>query len=130
AEGRVWSGSRAVELRLVDALGGLDAAVAEAGRLAGIKGEVAVKPFRQPRPWFETLLEQRQFVRAKAGGDALGRLVLAQRLKAAGALAASLEAVRGPTVQAACLACAGFRPLAAAEQRRLDRALAALGLSG
>jgi protease-4 len=35
AQGRIWSGSDAVELGLVDALGGLSDAVAEAARRAG-----------------------------------------------------------------------------------------------
>lgn len=127
AEGRVWSGSRARELRLVDGLGGLDAAIAEAGKLGGITGEPQVRPFRQPRPWFESLLAQGQFVRARPATDALGRLVLAKRLRAAGAIAAALEAARGPTVQAACLVCAGFRPVAGPEWRGVERMLALPG---
>jgi protease-4 len=39
ADGRVFTGRQAKELKLVDALGGLEDAVAEAGRLGGIKGE-------------------------------------------------------------------------------------------
>lgn len=127
AEGRVWSGSRALELGLVDGLGGLDAAVAEAGRLAGIAGVPQVKPFRQPRPWFETLIEQGNLIRARPATDALGRLVLAERLRAAGALAAALAAVRGPTVQAACIVCAGFRPMAASDRRAIGRLAEAAG---
>jgi protease IV len=37
AEGRVWDGAKARELGLIDELGGLDDAVAAAGKLAGIK---------------------------------------------------------------------------------------------
>ncbi len=128
AEGRVWSGSRALELKLVDGLGGLDAAVADAGKLAGISGEVRVKPFRQPRPWFETLIEKGDLVRvgaragARSGPDALGRLVLAERLRLAGVVASALEAVRGPSVQAACIGCAAFRPVGAGVQPALARA--------
>jgi protease-4 len=36
AQGRVWTGEKAVELGLVDAIGGLDAAIAEARRLAAV----------------------------------------------------------------------------------------------
>jgi len=36
AEGRVWTGSKAKELGLVDAIGGLDAALAEARKLANV----------------------------------------------------------------------------------------------
>lgn len=37
AQGRVWTGSKAKELGLVDELGGLDAAIAEAQELAGLE---------------------------------------------------------------------------------------------
>jgi protease-4 len=39
ADGRVFSGHQAKEAKLVDQLGGLEAAVAEAGKLGGITGE-------------------------------------------------------------------------------------------
>jgi protease IV len=39
ADGRVFSGRQAKEVKLVDELGGLEAAVAEAGKLGGISGE-------------------------------------------------------------------------------------------
>jgi len=38
ADGRVFTGRQAKEMKLVDAMGGLEDAVAEAGRLGGIKG--------------------------------------------------------------------------------------------
>ena len=37
AQGRVWTGEKAKELGLVDELGGLDAAIAEAKELAGLE---------------------------------------------------------------------------------------------
>lgn len=40
ADGRVFSGQRAVELKLADRLGGLEEALEWAGRLAGVDGEV------------------------------------------------------------------------------------------
>lgn len=39
ADGRVYTGRQALELKLVDRLGGFQEAVAEAGKLAGIEGE-------------------------------------------------------------------------------------------
>jgi len=39
ADGRIYSGEQAVKNGLADSLGGLDEAVAEAGKLAGIKGK-------------------------------------------------------------------------------------------
>lgn len=42
AQGRVWLGSKAIELGLVDKLGGLEVAIDEAARLAGIEGDYKV----------------------------------------------------------------------------------------
>ena len=42
ADGRVWSGERALELGLVDGLGGLDDAFAAAARRANLSGELAL----------------------------------------------------------------------------------------
>jgi ClpP class serine protease len=38
AQGRVWTGTQALELGLVDELGGMDLALAKAAELAGIEG--------------------------------------------------------------------------------------------
>ena len=48
AQGRVWSGRRAVEMGLVDELGGLDVAIEAAKRRAGI-GDVAATLVEYPR---------------------------------------------------------------------------------
>lgn len=48
ADGRVYSGRRAKELRLVDDLGGLDEAIRLAGELAGISGKPRVVRARRP----------------------------------------------------------------------------------
>jgi len=49
ADGRVYSGRMAKDLRLVDALGGLDEAVRLAGELGGVPGKPRV--VRPRRPW-------------------------------------------------------------------------------
>jgi protease IV len=53
AQGRVWMGEDALRHRLVDEIGGLEAAVAEARRRADIPaGErIRLLEFRRPRPW-------------------------------------------------------------------------------
>jgi protease-4 len=48
ADGRVYSGRRAKELRLIDDLGGLDDAVRTAGQLAGITGKPTLVRPRRP----------------------------------------------------------------------------------
>jgi protease-4 len=55
AQGRVWTGAKALELGLVDAIGGLDAAVAEARKLAKVGDEVALEVY-PPSPTLRDLL--------------------------------------------------------------------------
>ena len=56
AQGRVWTGARAKELGLVDEIGGLDAAIAEARRLGGVNAasELEIYP---PPPTLRDLLQ-------------------------------------------------------------------------
>lgn len=59
AQGRVWTGAQAVNLKLVDKLGGLDDAVAEAAKRAKIKDyEVAAHPAAPS--WMDGLMQQVQ----------------------------------------------------------------------
>jgi protease-4 len=53
AQGRVWMGEDALRHRLVDEIGGLEVAVAEARVRAGIPaGErIRMVEYRRPRPW-------------------------------------------------------------------------------
>ena len=68
AQGRVWTGRQARDIGLVDELGGMDAAVAAAKRLAGIDADQEVKLVAYPRPrtFFEVLSEGLA-IRAGAG---------------------------------------------------------------
>jgi protease-4 len=52
AQGRVWLGDDALEKRLIDAIGGLEEAIAEARRRAKIPGDekLAIAEYRRPRP--------------------------------------------------------------------------------
>lgn len=54
AQGRVWMGEDALQHRLVDEIGGLEAAVAEARRRAGIPAgeKIRLVEYRRPRPPF------------------------------------------------------------------------------
>jgi len=55
ADGRVFTGRKAKELKLVDELGGLHDAVREAGKLAGLKGEPRIEYPSKDRPVFRAL---------------------------------------------------------------------------
>jgi protease-4 len=54
ARGRVWMGEDAVRHRLVDEIGGLEAAIAEARRRAGVPAgeKIRLVEARRPRAWF------------------------------------------------------------------------------
>lgn len=57
AQGRVWSGSQAVSLKLADEVGGLGEAIAHAAKLANIDGAPALYEFPGTRPLAEALAE-------------------------------------------------------------------------
>ena len=56
AQGRVWTGRQALDRGLVDQLGGLDAAVAEAARLAKLGKDYPVRYVEAPQSGFERFL--------------------------------------------------------------------------
>lgn len=58
AQGRVWSGVSALELGLVDELGGLQKAIDEAAALAGVSGNCTVTEFPAKKTWLESLQER------------------------------------------------------------------------
>jgi len=53
-QGRIWSGSRALQLGLVDRIGGLDDAIASAARLAKVTS-YSLKEFPEPRNIFDVI---------------------------------------------------------------------------
>jgi protease IV len=57
AEGRVWSGSEAMRIGLVDSLGGLEAALRSAASLAKLTGEYETREYPRPRSTAEALSE-------------------------------------------------------------------------
>ena len=93
-QGRVWTGRQAHDLGLVDELGGMDAAVAAAKRLAGIEAdrEVTLVQYPRPRTFFETLSEGLEI---RAGASLLEAVLPGSRLAAgAGAATAPLRLFR------------------------------------
>jgi protease-4 len=55
AQGRVWTGKRAIELGLADQLGGLEDAIFAAAKLAGIK-EYRTKSYPEPKSFLEYIM--------------------------------------------------------------------------
>ena len=127
AEGRVWSGTRAKELKLIDRFGDLDAAVAEAGRQAKIEGKPRVKVMRPPQPLLMAMLN-RLFGAAEAPAtqDAMATAIAASRLKAAAQVAEAMDVAQGASVQANCLGCSAWS--VPPPRRARDAGLAAVAM--
>ncbi len=58
ADGRIFTGEQALRLKLVDKLGNLQDAVAEAGKMAGIKEPEVVYPPEKKRVWLDLIMEE------------------------------------------------------------------------
>jgi protease-4 len=109
-QGRVWPGNTALELKLVDRMGGLDAAVAAAAKRAGITGEVRTVDIERQEPPFVQLVnsfmdsgEEEQVAR-----DPFAKLAAASRLQLFAAVGDLQAMASGPTMQAACMECSGM----------------------
>ena len=50
AKGRIWTGEQALELGLVDALGGMETAMLQTREVLGLEGDAAIRLKRFPRP--------------------------------------------------------------------------------
>jgi len=59
AQGRVWTGEKALEIKLVDAMGGLDEALATAANLAGLT-QYRVAEYPKIKDQFERILDELQ----------------------------------------------------------------------
>lgn len=68
AEGRVWSGSMAKEIGLVDEIGGLNAAIIKAVTMADIENDFKIYEYVAPRTPFEEWLNSTSFAFAKSLG--------------------------------------------------------------
>ncbi len=71
AEGRVWSGTDAMRIGLVDSLGGLDAAIKSAASLADLTGDYDIKEYPRRKSTTELLAEM--FERTPEPVATLGR---------------------------------------------------------
>lgn len=111
AQGRVWAGETALGLRLVDKIGGLDAAIAEAARRAKIDPAKARPLFIEKSPTYVSQLLATMFQSGGDGSEAarsrdaytrLARLPEQQMLRAFLDLKSMAE---GPAIQVRCLEC-------------------------
>lgn len=117
AQGRVWAGGTARQLGLVDRTGGMNDALAEAAKRAGLKSDgwhaVYIEP---PVSFTGTLLQGLMPKKAQASApmDIFAHAAWQQQLFAQ-RVAADLNMLTGVKgIQAQCLECGGFAPPAPA----------------
>ncbi len=123
AEGRVWAGGTARQLRLIDRFGSLDDAVAEAARRAKLTGGDARARWFDPAPDPITRLASlfaarnaRTAVRA-ASGDWLTVQATRRRQAALSAVDMAEAMLTGPAIRADCLPCRATQPSVAPPRR-------------
>jgi protease-4 len=124
-QGRVWAGGVARQIGLVDRFGSLDAAIAEAARLAKLDpAKVHALYLDQDQSLGSQIVEL--FARPAedgAGTDAFARVANVSRARLAGAVGDARMIAAGPVVQIRCLDCpAGPATGLAAADRTLFQA--------
>jgi protease IV len=111
AQGRVWAGGTARQIGLVDRQGGMDEALAEAAKRAGLKADGWHAVYIEPQPSFAgTLLGGLMPKKAQAAApvDIFAHAAWQQQMFAA-RMAADLDMLTGVKgIQARCLECADF----------------------
>lgn len=112
AQGRVWSGAAARQLGLVDRFGGLDDAVREAARRAGLDPANVGTTYLERRPGFlARLLAGSGEAGAGAPRDVFSRLAQQPQVLLERVLHDMQEIAAGPAIQARCLECPAVAPL-------------------
>jgi len=109
AQGRIWDGGTARQLRLVDSFGGLDDAVREAARLAKLDPGEARAVWLEKEPGFgdQLLMSMSGDGEEEAAPDAFSRLAAKPRLRMLAAVGEAERLISGAAIQARCLECAG-----------------------
>ena len=109
AQGRIWDGGTARQLRLVDSFGGLDDAVREAARLAKLDPGKAKAVWLEKAPSFgdQLLMSWADGGEEETAPDAFSRMAAKPRLRILAAMGEAERLVSGAAIQARCLECAG-----------------------
>ncbi len=114
AQGRVWAGATAHQLKLIDHFGDLDSAVRAAARRAGLNPATVDTVILETEPPLPFLLLETLFASSEQGQpdarDPWARLAYLGRMQGVSAFADALLVAKGPTIQARCLACTNHRP--------------------
>ncbi|GAB5562033.1 MAG: signal peptide peptidase SppA [Synoicihabitans sp.] len=81
AEGRVWSGLTALEMGLIDEMGGLSAAVAYAAEEADLKNNFRLTEFPRKRELADVITEALEGMQTRATGSGIGAQIAQQLQK-------------------------------------------------
>lgn len=134
-QGRVWDGGTARQIGLVDRFGGLNDAVAEAAKRAGLKPEDVHAEYLEKKPsawakFFAQIVDSNKEDEDKSAGDAFTRMAAERRAVFARALGDVKRIGTGAAIQARCLECDGLggNTPRAGDARLVDLVLARIGL--
>jgi len=116
AEGRVWAGSTAKDIKLIDRYGDLDTAIAAAARRAGLDPKTVQREDIElkaslPFQLISKLLGPNDEADAYSGGqDAWGQMVRINQHRQTSAIVEAVRLAQGPGIQLQCMSCTGLRP--------------------
>jgi protease-4 len=107
AQGRVWDGGTARQLKLVDQFGSLDDAVAEAARRADLDPAAAGRVYLEKEPdfWAQMLAAYGEEDAGQPPADAFSQLAAQPQQLLIRALSDARQIPSGPAIQARCLEC-------------------------
>jgi protease IV len=128
AQGRVWDGGTARQLRLVDGFGSLQDAINEAARRARIDPAEAKPVWLEKQPsYLEQLARTWSRDEEQVSPDVWSQMAARPQHLIQRALLDAQQILTGPAIQARCLQCpAELRPVSAADRRSLGTWLAAV----
>lgn len=130
AEGRVWAGSSAKEIGLVDGYGTVDDAIAEAAKLAKIAPANArplyiEKPLNGWKQMLKSVLAPDQEADEAAVRDPWSRIAARPDQLIARAIADARSVLTGPAIQVRCLDCLSDAPAASPRDMSVAQSLLA-----
>lgn len=120
-QGRVWAGTTAKQIGLVDKLGGIDVAIAAAAKRAELPADTRTIDVEKTPPLLGQIIASALGAEdgdeTQAARDPFARAAALSRLRLFAALGEAQAVARGPSVQAHCLSCSSLsapRPVAVA----------------
>ncbi len=132
AQGRVWAGSTALSLGLVDRIGGLDAALAEARRRAKLPADsrvVDIEP--KPRLGFAFLNQVFGPEEGEQGArDLVSKTAAERTMRIEAAATGAIGMLAQPSVQAACTRCWAWQDAPAPDDGDVLRKMVLARLAG